>query len=159
MFRFLIAVFVTLMVPSHVIASEDKLTMVENLFKVSQFQKASAIYMQEYAKVFVKEWKSTLLVMDARTEERLVSEFAGALDADYLGLTPKLKRLYVDTFSEEELHLMLSFYASPTGQSIARKLDTIDQETAKLFYPDSLDTARKRWYETIEKMRGQGYKL
>jgi len=47
-------------------------------------------------------------------------------------LKPEFVRLYVNTFTEEELNSLIEFYGSPTGQAFIRKMPAIIQGSMEI---------------------------
>jgi uncharacterized protein len=47
-------------------------------------------------------------------------------------LKPEFVRLYVKTFTEEELNALIEFYGSPTGQAFIRKMPAIIQGSMEI---------------------------
>jgi hypothetical protein len=156
---YLLASFMVSLAFSAALAEDPKEKLVDQILRPSEFQETSNTYMAQYAKEFVRSWKTTLLPMDVATEETLMREFTKRLTTDDMVLLPKIKQLYLDIFTVEELEAMLAFYDSPVGKTIAAKTKILDEEVAKRYYPGINDKAIKHWNETVQSMRAAGRKL
>lgn len=139
--------------------ADEKSELIEEMFRLGGYEQSAASYMAEYAKAMTESWKVTLVHPDDAALAALERELAGRLVRDYLLLKPQLAELYRNNFSEEELRELLAFFNSPIGKVFVSKSRKIDEEIAKVYYPESLKQAEKHWYDVIEMLRKQGMKL
>jgi len=57
-------------------------------------------------------------------------------DLSYDKLEPEYIKIYQDTFSEEEIQGMITFYETPVGQSVITKMPLIMQNRWELYKVD-----------------------
>jgi hypothetical protein len=140
-------------------SADEKEALVEVLLDGNLLQVSSDIYMAEYAKEFVRTWKTTLQPMDTTTENVLLQEFTRKLSQDQMSLVPAMKEIYLSLFTLEELKAMVDFYASPHGKNIATKMNEFDRRISQIYYPGINDMAIKHWNDTVTSLRAAGNKL
>jgi hypothetical protein len=143
------------------LANDDvkKAQLVARFMAFLPIEEAAETYMAEYAKAMIASWQVTLADPDDATVEALKQELTRRLVRDYVSLKPVIAKLYRDQYTAEELSAVVDFYDSSLGRSIHAKEKAINEQLAKIIYPESLKRAEKHWLDSVELLRKQGKKL
>jgi len=98
-----------------------------------------------------KEMMKQMAPMFPEKAQPLLQELTQALRGDdYKAL---IVGLYQQNFTESEVDALITFYSSPAGQSIIKKMPTVMQESMKIGGVFGQMKAR----EILERMRQEGY--
>lgn len=159
--RALLGAFGTLIVSGAALAGEEdeKTDIINELLVLAQFDETAEAYTTEVADVVVARWKTSLSDPEASALAALKSELTRKLAADYLALKPQIVQLWRNAMTLDELRALLAFYKSPYGRSVLSKKLAIDQQVAKMFYPESAGKVEEYWRESVISLRRQGKKL
>lgn len=106
--------------------------LVRRYFKAVDLDKMMGTMMQSIMPMMVDQMrKSNPAITDAQA--KIVSDAVVEASAEFM---PKYMDatvdLYADTFTEDELTQMVTFYESPTGQSITKKLPDLTPKAMQL---------------------------
>lgn len=135
----------------------QKLDLTRELMVVTGFDRATKIYMDEYARQMVASWKQTLpSPLSTEAEKALESELSLRLTKEYKALEPDLTKLFAKHFSLSEIQGVLEFYHSPLGRSLLAKFDAYETEMYAITGPVLNSSAERHWLAVVDDLRAQG---
>lgn len=155
LFRQTAVLFGTLLLSAAALAAPPSEKSIDELIAVSR--------MQEQLSIMFKSMENDFVLRMAKSQqerEKIVQIQKGIVqimqeEMSWNKISPIYKKIYRDTFTQEEVNQLIAFYKSPGGQALLKKMPMVVQQAQQQTQEKILPQVMQRVQQLIQEVRAE----